>query len=83
MDKLRSILAETEQSVRQKCDEKEKENDKLRKILKNYESSYGICMSKKEEEIIALQNELEKLKEQMGADGEKLNGAYVQTTFES
>ncbi len=83
MDKLRSILAETEQSVRQKCDEKEKENDKLRKILKNYESSYGICVSKKEEEIIALQNELEKLKEQMGADGEKLNGAYVQTTFES
>lgn len=83
MDKLRSILAETEQSVRQKCEEKEKENDKLRKILKNYESSYGICMSKKEEEIIALQNELEKLKEQIGADGEKLNAAYVQTTFES
>lgn len=83
MDKLRAILAETEQSVRQKCDEKDAENDKLRKILKNYESSYGVVMSKKEDEIMELQAEVERLKEQLGAAGEKLNAAYVQTTFES
>lgn len=81
MDKLRAILAETEQSVRQKCDEKDAENDKLRKILKNYESSYGVVMSKKEEEILELQAEVERLKEQLGAVGEKLNADYVQTTF--
>ncbi len=83
MDKLRAILAETEQSVRQRCDEKDAENDKLRKILKNYESSYGVVMSKKEDEIMELQAEVERLKEQLGAAGEKLNAAYVQTTFES
>lgn len=83
MDKLRTILAETEQSVRQKCDEKDAENDKLRKILKNYESSYGVVMSKKEEEILNLQAEVEQLKEQLGAAGEKLNADYVQTTFGS
>lgn len=83
MDKLRAILAETEQSVRQKCEEKDAENDKLRKILKNYESSYGVVMSKKEDEIMELQAEVERLKEILGSAGEKLNADYVQTTFGS
>lgn len=84
MDKLRNILAETEQSIRQKADEKETENQKLRNILKNYENSYGLCVSKKEDEIRELQQEVEKLKLALGAGApEKLNGSYVQTTFES
>ncbi|MCM1335460.1 MAG: hypothetical protein NC084_05595 [Bacteroides sp.] len=83
MDKLRAILAETEHSVRQKTEEKEEENQKLRNILKNYESSYGICMARKEEEIIALQDEIEKLKDQLSIKDERLSAAYVQTTFDS
>lgn len=83
MDKLRAILAETEHSVRQKTEEKEEENQKLRNILKNYESSYGLCMTRKEEEIIALQDELEKLKELLSIKDERLSAAYVQTTFDS
>ncbi len=83
MDKLRSILAETEHSVRQKSEEKEEENQKLRNILKNYESSYGICMARKEEEIVSLQDELEKLKERLNVKDEQLNEAFVQTTFDS
>ena len=84
MDKLRNILAETEQSIRQKAEEKETENQKLRNILKNYENSYGLCVSKKEDEIKELQQEIEKLKIALGAGSpEKLNGSYVQTTFES
>ncbi len=84
MDKLRGILAETEQSVRQKCEEKEVENQKLRNILKNYESSYGLTLSGKEEEIIRLQTELEQLKQRLNvSEEEKVGGAYVQTTFES
>lgn len=84
MDKLRGILAETEQSVRQKCEEKEVENQKLRNILKNYESSYGISLSKKEDEIRMLQVELDKIKERLGiTDEEQAGGAYIQTTFES
>ncbi len=84
MDKLRGILAETEQSVRQKSEEKEVENQKLRNILKNYESSYGLTLSRKEEEIRALQTELEQLKRRLNVpDEESTGGAYVQTTFES
>ncbi len=83
MDKLRAILAETEHSVRRKSEEKEEENQKLRNILKNYESSYGLCMAKKEEEIVALQDEVEKLKELLSIKDERLNAAYVQTTFDS
>ena len=80
MDKLRGILAETEQSVRQKCEE----NQKLRNILKNYESSYGVSLSKKEDEIRMLQVELDKIKEKLGiTDEEQAGGAYIQTTFES
>lgn len=83
MDKLRGILAETEQSVRQKCEEKEVENQKLRNILKNYESSYGVSLSKKEDEIRNLQVELDKIKEKLGiTDSEETGGMYVQTTFE-
>ena len=62
IDKLRSLLAETEQAIRHKVDEKEDENDKLRNILKNYESSYGLSIAKKEEEIIELQQQVERLK---------------------
>jgi len=83
MDKLRGILAETEQSVRQKCEEKEVENQKLRNILKNYESSYGVSLSKKEDEIRMLQVELDKIKEKLGIADEEAGGTYVQTTFES
>lgn len=84
IDKLRSVLAETEQSVRQKVDEKEAENHKLRNILKNYESSYGVCMNKKEEEIREMQLEIEKLKEELSIkNDDSIGGAYVQTTFES
>ena len=84
IDKLRSLLAETEQSVKQKADEKETENQKLRNILKNYENSYGICVAKKEEEIKELQQEIEKLKNALNIKSEeKMNSSYVQTTFES
>ena len=83
MDKLRGILAETEQSVRQKCDEKEIENQKLRNILKNYESSYGVSLSKKEDEIRLLQMEVEQLRERLNVPESDGGGAYVQTTFES
>ena len=66
------------------AEEKEIENQKLRNILKNYENSYGLCVSKKEDEIKELQQEIEKLKLALGASSpEKLNGSYVQTTFES
>ena len=83
MDKLRGILAETEQSVRQKCEDKEIENQKLRNILKNYENSYGVTLSKKEAEIRALQTEIEKLRELFNvADDDGIGGAYVQTTLE-
>lgn len=83
MDKLRGILVETEQSVRQKCEEKEIENQKLRNILKNYENSYGVSLSKKEAEIRALQAEIEKLRELLNvSDDDVIGGAYVQTTIE-
>lgn len=84
MDKLRGILAETEQSVRQKCEEKENENQKLRNILKNYENSYGITLAKKENEINLLQMELEQLRERLNVpETEKIGGSYVQTTFDA
>ncbi len=84
MDKLRGILAETQQSVNQKCEEAEIENQKLRNILKNYENSYGVSLAKKEDEIRLLQVELEQLRERLNiAEEEKVGGAYVQTTFES
>ena len=84
MDKLRGILAETQQSVSQKCETVEAENQKLRNILKNYENSYGLCIAKKEEEIIQLQTQLELLKQQFNiSETEKTGGAYVQTTFEN
>lgn len=84
MDKLRSILAETQQSVSQKCESIEAENQKLRNILKNYENSYGVCLAKKEDEIRFLQTELERIKQEFNiTDGEKTGGAYVQTTFEN
>lgn len=83
MDKLRGILAETEQSVRQRCEEKEIENQKLRNILKNYENSYGVSLSKKEAEIRGLQMEIEKLRELLNvSEEEAIGGAYVQTTLE-
>ncbi len=84
IDKLRSLLAETEQSVRHKLEEKEIENDKLRNILKNYESSYGLSIAKKEEEIIELQHQVERLKNILNMrTEEKLSGKYVQTTFDA
>lgn len=82
MDKLRGILAETEQSVRQKNEETEFENRKLRTILKNYESSYGIAISKKEEEINRLQVENDLLRHKLNLPEEdKTDKNYVQTTF--
>ena len=47
IDKLRALLAETEQAVRMKAEEKEDENNKLRNILKNYENSYGLSIAKR------------------------------------
>lgn len=84
IDKLRGLLAETEQSIRHKVDEKEDENDKLRNILKNYENSYGLSIAKKEEEIIELQQQVERLKGILNMRSEeKLSGKYVQTTFDA
>lgn len=84
IDKLRNILAETEHAIRQKADEKETENQKLRNILKNYETSYGLCVSKKEDEIRELQEEVQQLKQKLNLkNDDKLNGNYVQTTFET
>lgn len=84
MDKLRGILAETQQSVSQKCETVEAENQKLRNILKNYENSYGVSLAKKEDEIRYLQTELELLKQQYNIpDAEKISGTYTQTTFDS
>ena len=84
IDKLRSLLADTEQSIRHKIDEKEDENDKLRNILKNYENSYGLSIAKKEEEIIELQQQVERLKSILNMRSEeKLSGKYVQTTFDA
>lgn len=84
IDKLRNVLAETEHAIRQKADEKENENQKLRNILKNYETSYGLCVSKKEDEIRELQEEIQQLKQQLNLkNDDKLNGNYVQTTFET
>ncbi len=84
MDKLRGILAETQQSVSQRCEAAEAENQKLRNILKNYENSYGVSLAKKEDEIRYLQTELELLKQQYNVpDAQKISGAYTQTTFDS
>lgn len=84
IEKLRSLLAQTEQSIRHKIDEKEDENDKLRNILKNYENSYGLCVAKKEEEIVELQQQVERLKTILNMkDEEKLGGKYIQTTFDA
>lgn len=84
IEKLRSLLAQTEQSIRHKLDEKEDENDKLRNILKNYENSYGLCVAKKEEEIVELQQQVERLKTILNMkDEEKLSGKYIQTTFDA
>lgn len=84
IDKLRGLLAETEQSIRHKVDEKEDENDKLRNILKNYENSYGLSIAKKEEEIIELQQQVERLKSILNMRSEeRLSGKYVQTTFDA
>ena len=84
IDKLRSLLAETEQNIRHKVDEKEDENDKLRKILKNYENSYGLSIARKEEEIIELQQQVERLKTILNMRSEeRLSGKYVQTTFDA
>ena len=85
IDKLRSLLAETEQAIRQKLEDKENENDKLRNILKNYESSYGLSIAKKEEEIIELQQQVERLKNilNLRSEEEKMGGKYVQTTFDA
>ena len=84
IDKLRSLLAETEQSIRHKVDEKEDENDKLRNILKNYENSYGLSIARKEEEILELQQQVERLKTILNMRSEeKLSGKYVQTTFDA
>ncbi|MBP3854788.1 MAG: cell division protein ZapA [Ruminiclostridium sp.] len=84
IDKLRNVLAETEQAVRHKVDEKEEENDKLRNILKNYENSYGLSIARKEEEIIELQQQVERLKSILNMRSEeKLSGKYVQTTFDA
>lgn len=83
IDKLRALLAETEQAVRLKSEQKEDENNKLRNILKNYENSYGLSIAKKEEEIIELQQQVERLKSILNMKNEeKLGGKYVQTTFE-
>ncbi|MBP5605678.1 MAG: cell division protein ZapA [Ruminiclostridium sp.] len=83
IDKLRGLLAETEQSVRHKVDEKEAENDKLRSILKNYENSYGLSIAKKEEEIVELQQQVERLKGMLRIRNEEtLGGNYIQTTFD-
>lgn len=84
IDKLRALLAETEQAVRIKAEEKEDENNKLRNILKNYENSYGLSIAKKEEEIIELQQQIERLKNILNMKNEeKLGGKYVQTTFDT
>lgn len=84
IEKLRSLLAQTEQSIRHKIDEKEDENDKLRNILKNYENSYGLCVAKKEEEIIELQQQVERLKTILNMRSEeKMGGKYIQTTFDA
>lgn len=84
IDKLRALLAETEQAVRLKAEEKEDENNKLRNILKNYENSYGLSIGKKEAEIVELQQQVERLKSLLNMQNEeKLGGKYIQTTFES
>lgn len=84
IDKLRSLLAETEASVRSKLEQKEEENDKLRNILSNYESSYALSIAKKEEEILELQQRVERLKTILNMRSEeKLGGKYVQTTFDA
>lgn len=84
IDKLRALLAETEQAVRIKAEQKEDENNKLRNILKNYENSYGLSIAKKEEEIVELQQQVERLKTILNMrNEEKLGGKYVQTTFDS
>ncbi len=83
LDKLRSLLAETEASVRAKLEAKEEECDKLRNILSNYESSYALSIAKKEEEILELQQRVERLKTILNMRSEeKLGGKYVQTTFD-
>ena len=83
LDKLRSLLAETEASVRAKLEAKEEENDKLRNILSNYESSYALSIAKKEEEILELQQRVERLKTILNMRSEeKLGGKYIQTTFD-
>jgi len=84
IEKLRALLAETEASVRTKNEKLEEENDKLRNILANYESSYALSIAKKEEEILELQQRVERLKTilNMRSD-EKIGGTYVQTTFDS
>ena len=52
--------------------------------MKNYETSYGLSIAKKEEEIIELQQQVERLKSILNMKNEeKLGGKYVQTTFES
>ena len=69
--------------MRLKSEQKEDENNKLRNILKNYENSYGLSIAKKEEEIIELQQQVERLKSILNMKNEeKLGGKYVQTTFE-
>lgn|GEM_PF-1585719 len=84
IDKLRSLLAETEASVRAKLEEKEEENNKLRNILSKYESSYALSIAKKEEEILELQQRVERLKTILNMRSEeKLGGKYVQTTFDT
>ncbi|MBO6301496.1 MAG: hypothetical protein J6N15_03555 [Ruminiclostridium sp.] len=84
IDKLRSLLAETEQAIRHKVDEKEDENNKLRNILKNYENSYGLSIARKEEEIIELQQQVERLKDILNMKSEDhLSGRYIQTTFDA
>ena len=83
IEKLRNLLADTEQSIRHRLDEKEAENDKLRNILKNYESSYNLSFARKEEEILDLQKQIERLKNQLNISAEdNINGKYVQTTFD-
>lgn len=84
IDKLRSLLAETEASVRSKLEQQEEENDKLRNILSNYESSYALSIAKKEEEILELQQRVERLKTILNLrSDEKIGGKYVQTTFDT
>ncbi len=84
IDKLRGVLVETEQAIRQKCEEKEEENRKLRSILNNYENSYQICVNQKEEEIRNLQKQLQQLMEKYNEkDSDELDGDFVQPTFES